>query len=223
MGQRRCATTLEPEMTDLELAGLRDWLGRFDLKGKHLEVGTAAGGTLCFLMNCYEEGRRPPFVVVDRMTYFEDQMGVVERNLIGHDLDARSVDFNTMSSSEAFEHAHRTADRFDFILIDAAHKIRHVMADLRWLRLLNVGGIACFHDYAPRFKGVQWPIDRFLNRNPHFSRVGQAGTLLCIRRDAPPSGREVTMADRIWSILWSPVLQLRQSICKRLNRGDLGS
>ena len=40
------------------------------LTGQHLEVGTAAGGTLCAMMQCFAEQSRPPFVVVDRMTYF---------------------------------------------------------------------------------------------------------------------------------------------------------
>ncbi len=223
MGQRRCATTFEPEMTDHELAGLRGWLQDFDLKGKHLEIGTAAGGTLCFMMNCYEESERPDFAVVDRMTYFEDQQGIVERNLAEHGLEADCVEFRTMTSDQAYGIAEERGDSFDFILVDAAHKIRHVMADLRWMQRLNVGGLACFHDYAPWFKGVQWPIDRFLRRNPQFSRVDQAGTLLCIRRNAVGKRGEVTLVDRIWSMVWSPILQLRQSIRKRFNRGELGS
>jgi len=223
MGQRRCATTLEPEMTEAELAGLQGWLAEFGLQGNHLEIGTAAGGTLCFMMNCYGESDCPRFSVVDRMTYFEDQRRIVDRNLADHGIEAERVEFNTMTSAAAFKIAEARGDTFDFILIDAAHKIRHVMADLRWMGRLNVGGIACFHDYAPRFSGVLWPIDRFLKRNPQFSRVGQAGTLLCIRRDAKGTGREVTVVDRLWSMAWSPILQLRQSLRKRLNRGALGS
>ena len=39
-----------------------------DLKGPHLEIGTAAGKTLKAMMLAYNEGSRPPFVVVDPFT-----------------------------------------------------------------------------------------------------------------------------------------------------------
>ena len=90
------------------------------------------------------------------------------------------------------------------------------MAALRWLRLLNVGGLGCFHDYTARFKGVRWPVDCFLKRNAQFSRVGLTGSLLCVRRDAAPARPKVTLADRIWALLWSPVLQLEVNLRKRI-------
>ncbi|MDC0143166.1 class I SAM-dependent methyltransferase [Verrucomicrobia bacterium] len=216
MGSRPCANTLKPEMTDEELSGLREWSQSANLNGRHLEIGTAAGGTLCFMMNCFEANACPEFTVVDTMSYFAGQLDIVKRNLSQNGLDTRPVDFLVMSSDAAFARAEAEGARFDFILVDASHKIRHVMADLRWLRLLNVGGLACFHDYTARFKGVRWPIDRFLQRNSQFSRVALAGSLLCIRRDTTSARSEVTSCDRIWASLWSPILQLDLSLQKRL-------
>ena len=216
MGIRPSATTLAPEMTGEELSGLREWSQSANLIGRHLEIGTAAGGTLCFMMNCFEANVRPEFAVVDTMAYFGKQMEIVKSNLTQNGLDSWQVDFRVMSSDAAFARAEAEGERFDFILVDASHKIRHVMADLRWLRLFNVGGLACFHDYTARFKGVHWPIDRFLQRNSQFSRVGLAGSLLCIRRDTTSALSEVTSCDRIWASLWSPILQLDLSLQKRL-------
>ncbi|MDB4458975.1 class I SAM-dependent methyltransferase [bacterium] len=218
MGKRPSATTLDPEMSVEELSGMKGWLLSNQLKGTHLEIGTAAGGTLCFMMECFTAENRPPFSVVDTMSYFDDQIEIVKRNLSNHDLDANSVDFRTMASAEAFAQADAKQEKFDFILVDASHKIRHVMNDLRWMRLLNVGGIACFHDYIPVFKGVRWPIDRFLKRNSHFVRVGQAGSLLCIRKEREAASLEVTASDRFWSLVCSPILQWDLSIQKRRKR-----
>jgi len=218
MGTRASATTLEPEMTDKELSALKAWIQDAELQGGRLEIGTAAGGTLCFLMKLHPDDSRPRFSVVDTMAYFPDQEAIVKRNLADNGLNADEVDFRIRSSDAAFAEAEAAGDRFDFILVDASHKIRYVMDDLRWMRLLNVGGIACFHDYAPRFKGVRWPIDRFLRRNPHFTRVGQADSLLCLRKERDGGASEVTMMDRLWARLCSPILQWDLSLQKRRAR-----
>ena len=217
MGERPCATTLEPEMTDEELSALDKWIREGELKGGHLEIGTAAGGTLCHMMGLYGVDR-PKFSVVDTMSYFRDQFDTVKKNLTDHGLESEAVDFRVMNSDEAFTKAEGDGDRFDFILVDASHKIRYVMNDLRWLRLLNVGGIACFHDYAPRFKGVRWPIDRFLRRNTHFERLGLAGTLLGVRKTKESTSPEVTGLDQLWAMLCSPILQWDLSLQKRLGK-----
>jgi len=159
------------------------------------------------MMSCYPEEDRARFSVVDTMSYFENQFDVVKRNLADQGLDADQVDFRVASSDQAFARAEGNQDRFDFIVIDASHKIRYVMDDMRWLRLLNVGGHACFHDYAPQFYGVRLPIDRFLRRNPHFVRMGQAGSLLCVRKEREAATPEVTASDRLWALLRAPVLQ----------------
>lgn len=213
---RESARTLESEIAPDELCFLREVVVGNELSGTHVEIGTAAGGTLCAMMLSFEPRKCPKFVVVDTMTYFPDQLNLVRKNLKNHDIDPDNVDFRVAKSNEEYDRAQATGERFDFILVDASHKIRHVMADLRWLRLLNLGGLACFHDYSPKFKGVQWPVDRFLKRNPQFSRVGLMGSLLCIRRDTRSSRPEVTPLDRAWALLWSPILQLDLSLRKRI-------
>jgi hypothetical protein len=215
MGQRSIAKTLKPEMSAVELEGLESWIRDAVPTGRHLEIGTAAGGTLVFLMQQYAPDARPPFTVVDTMAYFDNQLEIVKGNLRDNQLNPDRVNFQIMRSSAAFAAAEERGDRFDFILVDASHKIRYVMDDMRWLRLLNVGGIACFHDYKEKFPGVQLPVDRFLRRNSHFKIVGQAGSLLCMRRDGSSSRREVTCWDRLWATVCSTHLQWRRSILKR--------
>lgn len=223
MGRRPCATTLQPEMSGGELSALANWIGGIGCKGKYLEIGTAAGGTLSFMMNCFDVNARPRFVVVDTMAYFDNQFDTIKSNLTMNGLDAASVDFRVMSSAEAFRKAEVRDEQFKFILVDASHKIRQVMADLRWLKLLEVGGVACFHDYALKFKGVRWPVDRFLKHNPQFVRVGLSGSLLCVKRVAKSVKTEVTATDRIWAIFCAPFLQWELSLRKRFPpKGQLG-
>jgi hypothetical protein len=52
---RDCATTLVSEISPKELVELKLVLVHKKLKGIHLEVGTAAGGTLCELVCFYRE------------------------------------------------------------------------------------------------------------------------------------------------------------------------
>lgn len=218
MGHRSISKTLKPEISKEELAGLETWLREADLSGPHLEIGTAAGGTLCFLLQQYPAATRPRFSVVDTMSYFDDQLEIVKRNLREHELDPDQIDFRITNSSTAYVAADRAGDHFDFILVDASHKIRHVNDDLRWLRLLNVGGIACFHDYAEKFPGVRWPIDRFLRRNPHFTIVDQAGSLVCVRKERVGTRPEISLGDRVWAAVCSVFLQWQRSWRKRRGR-----
>ena len=95
---RASATTLEPEISAGELARVVTLLRAGQLKGRHLEIGTAAGGTLKELMRAYPDGERPPFVVVDPMTYFPDQLAKVRRNLAAAGLDPDRVDFRVGKS-----------------------------------------------------------------------------------------------------------------------------
>lgn len=218
MSHRPSAINLKPEMSPAELSALGEWLRHAGLQGRHLEVGTAAGGTLCFMLECYAPDSRPLFSVVDTMSYFVDQLGIVKENLRAHGIAPEAVDFRVARSGEAFDRAAATGERFSFILVDASHNMRHVMDDLRWLRLLEVGGLACFHDYGTIFKGVTWPLDRVLRANPHFTIVGRAGSLLAVRRERDSDRREVSALDRLWALAWSPVLQWERSLRKRLGR-----
>src|SRR5581483_249024 len=102
---RACATTLQPEMSPQEHAFLLHLLQSHGKTGRHLEIGTAAGGTLCAMLNAFAPAHRPPFSVVDPMRYFPDQLGTVRRNLMAHGLDPDGVDFRVGTSEELFPSA----------------------------------------------------------------------------------------------------------------------
>lgn len=218
MSVRSTAYTLAPEMAPEELASLTGLLRRCAYTGRHLEVGTAGGGTLCTMMKCYPRESVPPFVVVDPMGYFPNQLAAVQGHLASSGLDPAAVDFRVMTSDEAFRRASAASESYDFMLIDGAHKIRYVTQDLRWLSLLRVGGRACFHDYAPRCPGVMMPLDRFLARTKTCRRESLAGSLIVLERTAPAEEAEVRWMDHLWAQLWSPALQLQASVRKRLAR-----
>jgi hypothetical protein len=212
---RGCATTLAAEMTDEEHALLLRAMGDGPRSGQHLEIGTAAGGTLCRMMGSFTDDNRPPFVVVDPMTYFPNQLEAVRRNLSEHGLSPDAVDFRVKTSAQAFEEASRNSERFDFILIDGIHKLLAVMQDLRWSRLLTVGGILCLHDYADAYRGVKYAVDRFLARNCNYQRLGLAGTLLAIRKDAPSGAPEIGSSDWLFAARWYLPLQIARKLRRR--------
>ncbi|MCA8983690.1 MAG: class I SAM-dependent methyltransferase [Planctomycetaceae bacterium] len=211
---RDCSDTLEPEMTPAEQAFLRDLIRRENFSGTHLEIGTAAGGSLCSMMSCFHDDARPRFVVVDRMNYFPRQKDIVCQNLEQHGLSPAAVDFRESSSATAFHAAAAQQERFDFMLIDACHKILAVMADLRWMRLLNVGGIACFHDYATKFPGVKLSVDRLLARYNNYEIVGQADSLLAIRKTAICRSGEISLADNAYGMAMVIPLTIERKLKK---------
>ncbi len=57
---RDCAVTLASELTSEELSSLLGIVKASHLKGRYLEIGTGAGGTLRSLMQCFEDNARPP-------------------------------------------------------------------------------------------------------------------------------------------------------------------
>src|SRR6202521_5341210 len=141
---RASATTLEPEISNNELARLVALLRAERFRGAHLEIGTAAGGTLRELMRVYPDETRPRFVVVDPMTYFPDQLAKVRRNLKDAGLDPDRVDFRVTKSWPALHEARHAGEMFSFIFVDGAHKMRYVTEDIAWAELLEPGGIVCF-------------------------------------------------------------------------------
>src|ERR1700674_1066516 len=123
---RASFTTLAPEISGNELARLVALLRAERFRGAHLEIGTAAGGTLRELMRSYPDETRPRFVVVDPMTYFPDQFAKVRRNLGDAGLDPGCVDFRVAKSWPAPRRATPTGGTFSFIFVDGAHKLRYV-------------------------------------------------------------------------------------------------
>jgi predicted O-methyltransferase YrrM len=188
------------------------------LTGPHLEIGTAAGGTLKELILSYPEGKRPPFVVVDPMSYFPDQMTIVRRNLSSAGIDPDTIEFRIGKSWPMFQRAEQKGERFSFIFIDGSHKIHHVTEDLAWTRLLDVGGIVCFHDYAPRFPGVMEPVDRFLSNYPEYKIFSREESLLIVQKSAASPRREISAWDRVRARGVNVFHQLRASVQKRNSR-----
>jgi predicted O-methyltransferase YrrM len=215
---RNAATTLESEMHDEESSCLYQLLRSEKLPNKHLEIGTAAGGTLKGLMQCYTNDDRPQFVVVDPMTYFPDQLQLVEKNLSQGGLNPDDVDFRIGVSTDLFEKSATENERFSFILIDGSHKARYVMQDLRWTRLLDVGGIVCLHDYTKQTKGVMTSTDRFLKNNKNYQVINHVESLIVLKKIAAGSSAEVSLFDLAAAHLTGFIHQIQSSIQKRLRK-----
>jgi predicted O-methyltransferase YrrM len=196
-------------MSPEQIEFLTNLIASEDLPGQHLEIGTAAGVTLAAMIQALPTPRHPAFVVVDNMQYFPDQSNVVRANLERHGIDPDTVEFRIGDSGKIFEAAERSGDSFDFIMIDASHRIRRVTGDLRWTRLLRPGGVVCLHDYHPDFPGVVRSADRFLNRHPNYERMAQLGSLLTLRKCGESVRPEISTGDHVWAALWSVALKLR--------------
>ena len=211
---RTCAKTLAAEMTTNEHELLLRVLTSQSGLQTCLEIGTAAGGTLCAMMGAYAGRRCPKFVVVDPLKYFPNQLETIQRNLKEHQLDVANVDFRQATSATAFPKAVRRGDLFDFILVDGCHRIGSVMFDLQWTRLLKVGGLICFHDYAPKFPGVTLCVDRLLNRHSNYVLVERADSLVVIQKNCDSAMPEIDFADRVFAIAWS----IRHRITRKVNQ-----
>jgi predicted O-methyltransferase YrrM len=213
---RPCATTLESEVTKAEMRALLSLIADERLSGKHLEIGTAAGGTLCALMAAYPAQARPSFVVVDPMTYFANQLQTVHANLRGNGIDPAVVDFRVSSSDRALRIARQSRESFDFVFIDGNHKAGYVIRDLGWASLVRPGGFLCMHDNSPGFPGVQWAAKRFLSRNGQYYEVlASVDSLLIMRKIGCSSGAEVTMLDKLVGSILSVAHSWRRSARKR--------
>ncbi len=208
--------TLSAELSNDELSSLIGIIREKSFRGKHLEIGTAAGGTLCCMMQAFEDRNRPPFVVIDPMTYFQDQLNTIRKNLQDNGVSADGIDFRVMKSNEAFIRANQNHESFDFIFIDGAHKVNYVTDDLRWAGLLNTGGILCLHDTHVR--GVRFAVDRFLRRNPHYETVKYVDTLLILVKKKASPRPEISFIDRAWASVLAPLLRLEVSTQKFLNK-----
>lgn len=196
------------QMSDAQLEFLTRLIASENLPGLHLEVGTASGVTLSRMISALATSHDPAFVVVDNMRYFPDQLSVVRANLERHAVDPGRVEFRIGDSGTVFTAAARAGDSFDFMVIDASHRIRKVTDDLRWTRLLRPGGVVCLHDYQPDFPGVVRSADRFLSRYPNYERMEQVGSLLALRKTGPSRQPEINAFDRVWAACWHLRLKL---------------
>ena len=215
---RRCAITLESEISDLERNALLDVLKEFTLKCTHLEIGTAAGGTLCEIYDFYKSTDReiPNFWVVDPMKYFPNQIDIVNDNLISHGVDLLKVRFLRSISSVAINEAFIENPEFDFIFIDGSHKRKYVTQDLIWTRFLKKGGILCAHDYSPKFPGVYKSIDLFLKKYKNYKLISVTETLAIIKKEDTTKKSEITNMMILASMIDGIIQQIRSSIHKRV-------
>lgn len=214
---RECATTLIPEMRASEHGLLLETLVSLAGRRRHLEIGTAAGGTLCAMMGAFPNSQRPQFVVVDPMKYFPNQFDAIQKNLREHQLDPSQVDFRAASSAHAFPEAASRGDEFDFILVDGCHRIESVTLDLKWTRLLAVGGVVCFHDYEPGSPGVKLAVDRFLRKHSNYQVEKQVESLLVVRKKALSTTPEVDVTDLLYAQCWKLPHRILRKV-KRWNR-----
>lgn len=210
---RRCATTLEAEMTAAEHELLLQALQQAPADGLRLEIGTAAGGTLCAMLEALPADHRQ-FVVVDPMKYFPHQLDTVRKNLRDHHLDPGLIDFRVSTSDQAFADAEARHETYGFMLIDGCHKIRSVTIDLKWTRLLAVGGVVCFHDVTPTLRGVWLAVQRFVSRHPNYEVIAQADSLLALRKTAASVSAEIDRSDEWYARMWYLPLQLERKWMK---------
>ena len=213
---RLSSTTLQSEMTQVELGELCHLLRERSWAGMHLEIGTAAGGTLCAMMKAAT--KQPHFMVVDSMRYYPDQRQIVEQNVISHGLPLKKVTIQEMHSWDGYIKAQKNGDRFDFILVDGSHKLRHVVEDLHWANLLNIGGVLALHDYHPNTPGVIIAADYFLAQNGNYRNAGLSDSLLLLEKINTDAPGGVRLMPDFWATLLQLYLQLRASLNKRLKR-----
>jgi predicted O-methyltransferase YrrM len=216
---RECSISLKSEISDPSLRALTDILSKRSYDGFHLEIGTAAGGALCHLMEWNAKiGSVPKFIVVDPMQYFPNQFEIVCENIKSRGLPLEKVEFLRTTSAKAFGWAKENNVKFDFILIDGNHKIRYVNEDLRWTRFLHPGGLLCVHDYSPRYPGVYLNMKRFLHKYANYKILSQVETLLILEKKSASQYPEISALDRLWATCLGPWFQLKASTAKRVKK-----
>lgn len=213
---RQSGIDLSSECSASERACIAEAIKGLSVGGNFLEVGTAAGGTLKEIIQTADKAKLDTmFYVLDPFTYYPDQLQKIYKNLSNSDIDPSRVQFWQGITDSHLPIALEQGLKFKFIFIDGDHKAYPVMNDLRWMELLEVDGVACFHDYCDKFPGVAWSLEYFLSRNEQFSNILEAETLRVIKRN----GKEIVTVNRV-DLLKSKFMQvflrLRRSIKKRL-------
>src|SRR6056297_2503124 len=217
---RQSSIDLSSECTESERGLIRRVLSEANLSGRHLEIGTAAGGTLKEMIGVYADRETcPQFVVIDPFTYFEDQLKKVRANLSSAGIDPDSVEYWTGTTPDFIERERKARGSFDFVFIDGDHRHYPVMIDLQWLDLVRPGGFVCLHDRSAKFPGVGWAIDRYLENNPDVRFLEQAGTLVALEKTGPGRIRGVTSADLRAARVAQLLRKWKRSIAKRLPGG----
>lgn len=215
---RKCASTLESEMSTNETDSLIEALARSEFTGTHLEIGTAAGGTLCKIVKHYlmRSSKVPKFLVIDSFKYFPDQFELVKRNLKQNGIDESLISFHKANSYDVFNESDTNGLELDFILIDANHKLKYVIADLRFTRFLRSGGILCVHDYSLKHRGVYIACNHFMKKYENYSLISKVGSLLILKKERESKSLEISLFTLLMANVLNIFLQFRNSIQKRL-------
>ena len=210
---------LSSECDPIEIEALKQAINVAPSDGCALELGTAAGGTLKELINFSNSvGKRYNFHVIDPMTYYRDQLQKVKDNLKSAGINPEDVEF-FIGTSEGFMKSNYFQDlSFSFVFIDADHRAYPLMKDLRILRNLEEGGIACFHDYKEKFPGVMWSLDHFLNKNSNYEYISKEKSLVTIKKIKKTNDTEVALSDLIGAKIFQYKHKYKRSINNRINK-----
>ena len=210
---------LSSECDPVEIEALKQAIKAAPSGGCALELGTAAGGTLKELINFSKSvGKRYQFHVVDPMTYYHNQLQKVKDNLKSADIDPEEVDFFIGTSDGFMKSNYFHGLSFSFVFIDADHRAYPLMKDLRILRNLQEGGLACFHDYKEKFPGVMWSLDHFLSKNSNYEYVSKNKSLVTIKKIKKTNDAEVGISDLIGAKIFQYKHKYKRSINNRINK-----
>lgn len=174
---------LTSECSDEEVAEINRIIFEERISGNFLEVGTAAGGTLVEIMKSAKKiSDDSKFFILDTFNYYPDQKEKVIQNLNNHGLSTNQLTMWEGNTEQYFSQCEAQALKFQFIFIDGDHRASFVQKDVKWLNQLSINGIACFHDYCPRFAGVMWAVDRIFSFSSSFEVLSKRDRLLIVRR-----------------------------------------
>ena len=214
---RKCSYTLESEMTSEEVNEIIRCIGKYKPNGIHLEIGTAAGATMCSILKYYKfvlNFKPPKFIAVDPLSYFENQYEVICRNFKKNQLTLDNVVFEKKTSDQAFKTL--KIKEIAFLLIDGNHKLKNVIKDLRYTRILKKNGILVVHDYSTSFLGVKIAMDKFIKRYSNYEVISNINTLLVLRKKSIINVEEIKTIDIFLGHVFSFFLQTYASIKKRI-------
>ena len=218
---RACALTGESEIRSEALEMLIETLNAESAGASFMEIGTAAGGTLCRLLNDWKLARYSQAAdkswVVDPMNYFPDQRQIVETNIKDRGIDPGIVTFFQMTSAEAYKNKFQDVEPLDFLLIDGSHKVKYVAQDARWISKVKNNGLIAFDDFGCGFDGVDWVVNYFRKKeNSHYQEIFCFDGLIVFRKKQALGSSCFPLSRVLFAHILHPIFQLIASCRKRL-------
>lgn len=162
------------------------------------EVGVAEGASTVYLAETLLNlGKSFTFYAIDNLAYGQDgQLRTLMKN-IGQANLGHLVEIVPVSSVEG---ACRFPDlHFDFVFIDASHKIEWTKADiLLWYQKLKVGGVLAGHDYNTR-EGweVKMAVDAIIPKSIRDENENKISTTQIIPTEKSHNVWKVTKLERL--------------------------